>query len=406
MRVLFAWEMGKNYGHVTQIVDVAKELAERGADITIALQQPETFHKFSGAFKSRLMQAPFCPPGPAASGDKRTAPLCYPDDLLPCGYGDPAKIAAMVSCWRSLYELARPDILIAQAAPTALLAARGTGIKTAVIGKGYDVPPLASPMPPLRYWDDTDAAILAAHEARVLTNINAAMQRLSLPALKTFSDMLHADETFLCTFRELDHYPLRDATEYYGPFIKSDSGAELSWNTEAKKRIFAYIRPGTGAFTAAVNAMLRLPPDHDIVIAAPGISATTLRKASKENLRIVNGPVRLDRLTKECDLAIHHASAGTGCALAKAGVPALMLPNHIEQMMFARAIGRAGLGRGLAGEIGVKDILRTIGQLLTDPQYRQNAQSFAAKYESFDPAILAVRIADRIMSLKSGHQAA
>lgn len=399
MRVLFAWEMGKNYGHVTQIVDVAKELSARGMEITMALQRPEILRNFAGGLECRLMQAPYCPVTPPPE-EKRAAPLCYPDDLLPCGYDDPMKIAAMVSCWRSLYELAKPDILVAQAAPTTLLSARGTGIKTAVIGNGYDVPPSTGPMPPLRYWEDMNEKVLAAHEARVLDNINAAMKLLALPEMEKFSDAIKADAAFLCTFRELDHYPVRSEPEYYGPFTKTDSGADMTWNQSAKKKILAYLRPGTPAFAAAVNAMMRLPADHDIILAAPGIAAATVGQAEKANLRIADGPVRLDRLMKDCDLGIHHASAGIGSALALAGVPALMLPNHIEQMMFARAVGRAGLGRGLVGHLGEKDVLRTIGYILTEPQFRDKARAFAAKYRNFDPDALPGRIADRIAALK------
>ena len=100
MRVLFTWEVGKNYGHVTQIVDVAKALAARGAEIFVALQRPEALHDFIGDLDCHLLQAPHHPVTPPRPGEKRRAPLCYPDDLLPCGYDDPEIIAALVQCWR------------------------------------------------------------------------------------------------------------------------------------------------------------------------------------------------------------------------------------------------------------------------------------------------------------------
>lgn len=402
MRILFAWEMGKNYGHVTQIVDVARVLAARGAEIFIALQRPEAMHGFAEGLECRLLQAPYCPPGPPKQGEQRIVPLCYPDDLLPCGYDDPEKIAALVTCWQSLYELVWPDVLVAQAAPTALLAARGRGFKTAALGRSYDMPPLSSPMPPLRYWEDGDEDVVAEHEAYVLKNVNAALSSLNLPKLKKFRDMLETDASFLCTLGELDHYPARKNADYVGPFVKTDSGAKLDWNRGARKRILAYIRPGTASFAPAVNAMLRLPADHDVIVAAPGVAAETIEKSSKPNVRIVDGPVRLDRLMNGCDLAINHASAGICCALALAGVPMLMLPNHIEQMMFARAIGRAGLGRGLAGKPGEKDILQMIGHMLTQPQYGEKARALALKYRDFDPAALAERIAGEIAALAPG----
>ena len=399
MRVLFAWEVGKNYGHVTQIVDVAKVLAEQGAEIFMALQRPEALKNFAGDLEYRLLQAPYHPVGPPKPGERRTVPLCYPDDLLPCGYDDPDEIAALIQCWRSLYELAQPDVLVAQAAPTALLAARGMKFKTAALGRSYDMPPLTAPMPSLRYWEDTDKKTIVEHEARVLKNINEALSSLKLLRLKKFSEMLEVDAEFLCTFEELDHYPSRKGANYCGPFVKTDSGAKLDWNKGARKRIFAYIRLGTPAFAPAVNALLRLPADHDVIIAAPGIAAETVKKASKPNVRFADGPVRLDRLMKDCDLAVNHASAGICCALALAGVPMLMFPNHIEQLMFARAVGRAGLGRGMIGKLSENDILKTIGHILTEPQYKARAAALAKKYDDFDTGSLAERIAGDIAAL-------
>lgn len=396
MRVLFAWEMGKNYGHVTQIADVAAELASRGVEIYMALQSPAAMRPFAGKFDYHLLQAPYHPVRPPRKGEGRMMPQIYPDDLLPCGYANPDDLSAQVRCWRSLYDLVRPDALLTQAAPTALLAARGMKFKTAQLGRSYDVPPLDSPMPPLRYWEEPDKKNMQAREDAVLKNINEALESLKLSKLKRFRDMMETDMTFLCTIAELDHYPERKGVEYYGPFVKTDSGESYSWNKGAAKRILAYIRPNGAGFESCLKALASLPPDHDIIVAAPGIPEGVRKKLSRDNLGIIDGPVRLDKLLPDCDLAVSHGSAGICCALALAGVPMLMLPGHVEQLMFARAVGRTGAGRGLVGRYGGRDILKLMGVMLTDLQFRENAKALARKYASFSPADLAVRIADEI----------
>ena len=85
--------------------------------------------------------------------------------------------------------------------------------------------------------------------------------------------------------------------------------------------------------------------------------------------------------------------------LALAGVPMLMLPNHVEQLMVAHAVGRAGLGRGMIGKLDDKNILRVISHILTEQQYRIKAAALAKKYADFKPDALTEHIADKIMTL-------
>ena len=122
----------------------------------------------------------------------------------------------------------------------------------------------------------------------------------------------------------------------------------------------------------------------------------------RPGLRIINGPVKLSSLMKKCDVGINHASHGIVCAFAVHGVPQLLLPSHIEQLMFAKAVGRQKLGRGLAGRYGVEKVAEVLSIILQDPQYTNSAQDFAKKYKKFKSENIAENIAVDILKKIKG----
>ena len=405
MKVLFAWEMGRNFGHVTYLAEVARPLAKNKAELFFALQNPASIRPFAEGLDYKVLQAPYFPVRPPRPGGKQRGPsLIYPDDLRPCGYDSPADLAGLILAWRSLYDLVRPDVLVVQHAPTALLAARGYKFKKVTLGAGYDVPPRSTPMPLLRYWEEIDDDVIRNHEALVLDNINEALSIAGLSKLKKFSDILETDATFLTTFEELDHYPARGALgkhkpNYCGPFFSLGSGQIVNWDKGAAKRIFAYIRPDMLHFGACMEALSRLPADHDVIVAAPGIPDKAKAQLESPHFRIVDGAVKLDKIIRTCDLGISHGSPGIAAAFALNGVPQLLLPGHIEQMMFARAVGRTKSGRGLVGEFGSSEVLKLIGRLLNETAFKEAAKALANKYKDYDPSKLAEQIAGDIVKM-------
>ena len=124
-RILYAWELGMGYGHVGSVLPLAMRLQERGHEIVFALRDLSHAERFLGRRGFALLQAPVW------MGDKRgpELPVSYADMLANFGFPDRAGLTAMVRAWRGLYALVRPDLLMIDHGPTALLAARGTGLR-------------------------------------------------------------------------------------------------------------------------------------------------------------------------------------------------------------------------------------------------------------------------------------
>lgn len=398
MRVLFAWEMGRNFGHVARIAEVAAILARDGADVFLALQNPGAASAFVRNARIRLLQAPFRAPR-RPTPDFR--PLAYPDELLACGYESSASLVPLLRCWRSLFELVQPDVLIADTAPTALLAARGAGFARAILGHGYDVPPPLRPLPALCHWQKTDPDELRRREDAVVATINEALAALDMPAIDAVADLLDCGKTFLCTYPELDHYASRPAITYYRCSASADSGLDIEWSSGAKRRIFAYLQPDSSVFRACLQALAQLPSGHDVIVCAPGLGDADCARLGGPRMRVVNQPVKLAGLLPRCDVGLNHASFGVCSLLAGAGIPVLMFPQHVEQLMLARAMLKAELGLAMVPQADARQIGAAIGRLLADGRLRSSARAFADRHaaERSNPEPLAEQIAREIREL-------
>ena len=407
MKILMAWEVGRNFGHIGMLVNLAKSLLKQNekAEIIFALQRPETALKFASRFEYKLLQAPYYPPRRGPGSQKFGTTKLFSDDLWPCGYHDPEVLAGLLRSWSDLYDMVKPNMLVAQAAPTALLAAREHNFKKVAFGGGYDVTAKSDPMPPLRYWENNDESDLKARASDVQDVINGAQKILKRPKLKSFMQAIETDADYLNTFEELDHFPNRSEIQgcdvkYYGGTFAIDKGEALEWNKSADHRIFAYIRHDAQGFKQCLEALSMISSKTDMIVSAPGIAEALKQKLEKPHLRIVDGPVKLSSILKECDLGITHAGQGTSYAFAVHGVPQLFLPGHIEQFMFAKAAGRQKLGRGLAGNYGTDKVIELIKILIEDPQYKQASQAFAEKYKKFNPKKVSDTIAEDMLKLR------
>ena len=155
-RIAFAWELGNSIGHVLSCAGLARALHARGHSITLMLRELKPLSLIPESKGYEVLQAPRC------SREAGEVPLSYADVVLGCGWRDPRELKALVAGWRTLLARARTDLLVADFAPTALLAAGSLGIARASYGNGFFNPPQMSPLPAFRIDAPVDAARLAA----------------------------------------------------------------------------------------------------------------------------------------------------------------------------------------------------------------------------------------------------
>lgn len=394
--ILFAWELGGGLGHSLQILPLAEELARRGHRVAVALR----YLTASPAFARRgipYFAAPILPPGRPAPFPRVAG---FAHLLADIGWGDDRTLAGLAAGWRSLFRLARPDLVVFDHSPTALLASRGLPTRRALLGLGFFCPPDTEPLPALRDVPEAAPDCLPADERTILGRANRLLDAWKQPPLPRLGRLYaEVDENFLATFPELDHFGPRDGVRYWGPINGPGGGQPVQWPSGEGKKIYAYLKrfPTLPALLEALNQR-----KHPTVVFADGIDAATRDRFASDTLRFETQPLDLAQVGRECDLAIHNANHGTLSQLLLAGRPMLQLPITLEQVVLAKVVERTGAAetvsahRGTAEEIG-----RNLDVLLADPRYAHAAALFARRHADFNPVPQRHEMIDRLEEVLS-----
>ncbi len=393
--LLIAWELGGGQGHLVPLVPIIHRLKALGFQVYAAVRDLASVERILGSSDVSYLQAPV----KTGRSHDRIDPLrSFAHILHNSGYSDPGELKAMVHAWRNLFDFVRPDLVLCDHAPTALLAARACQVKRAVIGSGFCCPPDECPLPDFRPWLPDASAGLRDDEDRILTGANRVLNGQGAEPLRRLSQLYsEADAAFLTTFAELDHYPNRNRPDYFGIW-PGPEGAFPEWPNAVGKRIFAYLHP----FPDLPNLLgyfnqLRCPT----LAYVPRMDPTLKVQFESPTLRFAPERLDLAAVGSTCDLAVINPGHATTASLLLAGRPQLHIPIHLEQHLNARNVER--LGAGLSVRIDRPDeISGKLTTLLDSDQYADAAHRFADRYADFEPQESIDRIVDRINRLWSG----
>jgi glycosyltransferase involved in cell wall biosynthesis/UDP:flavonoid glycosyltransferase YjiC (YdhE family) len=410
--VLITWELGGGLGHMMQVLPLAEQLVRRGHKVLVALRQLERAASVFGRSGVAFLQAPAWS---AAESAQRIRKLeTFTQLLANVGFGDAGELFARACAWRNLFKLVKPDLVVFDHSPTALLASRSRRVARVLIGSGFCVPPSSpadrgdaeAPTP----WallrpsaDDAARQRLLEFEDTVLARANRILGHWKEPPMQWLGQLYgEAEETLLTTFPELEQYPSRQTgagVRYWGPVLNPDGGAAPQWPEGKGKRVFAYLKGhgGLSGLLALLKArrcptVVYLDGGPEAMHAVQGFESPTLRFE----------PRRLDmaRVARECDVALLHAGQGATAALLQAGKPILQIPLVLEQRLTAIATERLGASvTGPAAPDKFEELERKLEALLTEPRYAEAAGRFGEKYAAFDPAEQAGRMVERVEEL-------
>lgn len=369
-----AWELGAGYGHLGPLLTLARPLKAAGHQVSFVVRDVVAAEAVLAGSGLPYYPAPanFSPSGAVKLHS-------YPQILLSTAFNHSDELRARVRAWRSLFEALKPDVLVADHAPTALLAARGGPMRCVITGNGFVVPPDVSPLPELRPWAPVDPKVLMDAEAQALRHMNDVAQRLGAPPLTRFADIYAGASQALFTFPELDNYAaLRTGADYWG-ILPGPGGATPRWPEGKGKRVFVYGQPFPGVAevlgslsTAACRTLVYIPKlDPE------------LRRLAGSQLAFADSLQDMAAITRDCDAAVMTNGHSTTAAMLLAGKPMVILPQHLEMFLIGRSIEESGTGLA-APALKRKGILGKLERVLDEPSFGEKARAVAQRYQDWD----------------------
>jgi len=393
--LVFVWELGGGYGHVSPFIPVMLRLLNRGHKVACIVKSLLFADKLLRPYAIPFFQSPLM----VSPSPPQSIVYNYAGILDGIGYSNKLLLSSTAKAWRNLFDVLLPDLLIADHAPTALLVARGLSLRRALFGTGFCSPPRVKPLPSLQPWAMVPESTMAKVEASVLKSINYTLDQLSFPRLAQVADLFHVDENFLCSFPELDHYQNRKSARYWGASLGRPLGIPPCWPDGEGKRLFAYIKadyPLINELLTQLNSICQRTIVH-----LPGAPAALIRDHSSPFLRFSHEPVEIMQVTRECDLVISHAGHGMTSLVLLSGIPMLLLPTHPESTLLAQSVVRLGAGLAVIPGTDRIDFRQLVFRLLTEDVFRKSAIRFASKYAQYDYDARDEAIADRCEQLIS-----
>lgn len=378
-RVLLAWELGANYGHLVGLAPVAERLRAAGHRLLFAVRDVRGAAEVLGAKGFSFAQAPAF----QRRSRSASAPASYAEMLVLQGYADRAALWGMVRAWISLARLFWAEIVVANHSPGALLAGRILGLPRAQIGTGFEIPPSLSPLPSIRPWQNIPEQRLRRSERAVTEVINNVVRSFRGRELERLCDLFDTEARIFTTFAELDPYGPRPNERYTGPVYDRGFGERADWPDDGRPRIFAYLRQSVPKVANILQALKGAPATTICVM--PDARPEEVKRDSSGDLRITARPLHLDSVLRQAELALLYGGHGVACAALVAGVPILAAPQNVEQFLHARRVESLGAGTVLGKDRSVETVRLRIEQALADSGLKAKARAFSYQHAGFDP---------------------
>src|SRR5207245_3064235 len=201
-RIVMAWELGANLGHLLPLIALARALRNRGHRVLFAMRDLTN--------AARVAREGFAFLAAPASAHRGRSQAYASYAAMLAGELFPTAGSALVAAlaWRSIMQAARAELLIADHAPAALLAARALSVRTALYGAPFSIPVAGAALPTFA------SASARGVEAELLQRLNTVLDTLGASPLERVSDLYRAEVTLVRGVPEIDCFGPRAEQAY------------------------------------------------------------------------------------------------------------------------------------------------------------------------------------------------
>ena len=378
--IVFVWELGGGLGHIAGFSPLAKALLDAGFQLSVISQNVSSATEILGKLPIKIYQAPIC----RNHADKLDVTYSYSEILKDLGYKSSAELFPLVSAWQNLLNLLKPDLVIADHSPSALIACRILNIKKILIGTGFFSPPPVSPLPLFVGTQLSNQQRLVEHENQVLSAINGVLAQSATPPLDYLYQLFEADEDFLCTLEELDHYPEPRNIRYWGPRFDIDIGVNFTWSKTKGTKIFAYIKQDVPSFELLLDALFS--SKKNIVLYVPNASNKTIQACNtSKNTVLLSSPANMRQVLEQAEMIVCHAGHGVVSSALLHGKRLLLIPSQLEQSMLVYLLAKRRLIAAVNPRNDNINYGKAIEFACTNIELGKNIELFKKKYAEFNP---------------------
>lgn len=395
-RILLCWEGGRGDGHVVRLQRIVKALRFRGASCFVAAFDVRAAERLKED-GIPVLQAPTERWGgqkpPSLGHTMPSRDHCnFTIPLWELGFWRKQTIISNLQGWDKIFALVKPDAVVADFAPYALLAAAGR-VPTFAIGNGFFVPALCED-----YLTPDDCPPSTADRVRqdvIFANVRDAFRSLRQKTPEPVAAALCSLHPCPATLPELDpRYALRPDS-----LVPPELDTIPAKPCGSGNLIFLYL--GTDAINLPVALQAVEKTGLPAILHFRGVSPHQGPRSSLIRTRAT--PFSIEEIAHNAGLVIHHGGIGITHLAALAGVPQLIVHRGSERWLNARSVSKTGAGGGRASKSeNIDDIARLIIVLLRKKTFRDAALRWA---ETSLDWIAARRgqdvIADRIMRISA-----
>lgn len=365
--VLLCWEFGAGNGHARRLQAIGDRLEAMGLTTTFGLRRPEVGEAV-GIAAEKIRAAPNWPlNSTAADAARHMTSATYGDYLAQLMLGPQDDLDERLRRWHDLIEAERPDVVIADYAPSLSLLAYGH-VPIAAIGDGYTLPPASLPAFPRLLHE----VPMEYQEGEAVERINAALRRYDAPPITRYPEINRADQHHVLTLPCLDPY----REQRNGGWLGTADRMVISRQDEAPRRFFSYFQESRQADTRLIDGLIQSGVTGKAIFLLP------LRRTAKRFAAAgIEAPEGLADLTVElarCGVIVHQGTVGMAMAGIAAGLPQVMLRSDLEKTINAQAVVSHGAGISLSWSgFTAEDLAAAVRHAVEDPAMRAAARDLA-----------------------------
>lgn len=387
--VLFTWEIGQGFGHVMPLLPIARELKAQGHRVVFALRDVRGAGALLKNEGFTVLQAPAHPDQffPAHGPQPQT----MADILKVFGFTSKQSLLGLVAAWEGLFDLCKPDVVIASYAPLSLLCARRAAIPSILMALPFELPAAVHPSPPLRSGGAKPKGLVDDQIIQAVSSV------FSAGFVASVHEIFRATRIFLMSFPELDAFAPRDNVEYCGNLFVTDVGRAPVWPERGNsKKVFAYLNASLPNLTGLREKIHASP--HAYCIVLRDADESLLHAWQAPNVSVVSETVCLDQAFKDCDAVLSYGGAGFISASLLAGKPVVFYVRNLEPYLSAQQVAKLGAGI-LPTPQSPSGVDAGLEEVLNNRSFAEAARLFACKHKDHDPQEVAYKIAATVLQI-------